>query len=112
MSNLDTTILISNFISFILGMIFMFIIILCYNSYSDSKKRESKYSYNKSYEYPNPNIDIQPESNNKINYSNNDLSSPLAILENNKKEFAALFIVCLCIGFYCGNLLLQVKMHY
>lgn len=122
MVNLDIiTILAISLISFILGILFTIIVILCYNFYCENKKYKSKYSYEKNYDYMNNSIPepiipapvSQPISNQKIvnDTNSNDLSA-LDILTSNKKQFAALFVVCLFIGFYCGNLLLQIQVHH
>lgn len=108
MNNL--TILVVSFISFVFGILFMFMINLCFNSYCDNKKYKPKYSYEKTYEQIDKPV-IYPISNQKITSENNNLSA-LDILESNKKQFAALFIICLFVGFYCGNVLLQVQMHH
>lgn len=107
MSNLDITILVVSVISFVFGMLFMFIIGICFNSYCDAKKQDFKYpSYEKDYTYDNP-VPYHPPITNANLKSTNNLSA-LEILESNYKQFAVLFIICLCVGFYCGNLLLQV----
>lgn len=112
MNNLDMTILVASIISFIFGMLFMFIIGTCFSSYCDAKKRDFKYpSYEeKTYKYDNP-VPYHPPITNSNLKSTNSLSA-LEILENNYKQFAILFIICLCVGFYCGNLLLQVQMQH
>ena len=43
MNNLDITILVASIISFVFGMLFMFIIGTCFSSYCDAKKRDFKY---------------------------------------------------------------------
>lgn len=110
MTNSNTTILVVSFISFVFGMLFMFILNLSYKLYGKSIKHKFRYlSYEKTYSYNNP-ISHPPITNPKL-ISTNNLSA-LEILERNYKQFAVLFMVCLVIGFYYGNLLLQVQMHH
>ena len=111
MNSLDMIIFVVSVISFVFGMLFMFIIGACFNSYCDAKKRDYKYpSYEKDYTYDNP-VPYHPPITNSNLKSTNSLSA-LEILESNYKQFAVLFIICLCVGFYCGNLLLQVQMQH
>nr|DAL58562.1 MAG TPA_asm: hypothetical protein [Caudoviricetes sp.] len=91
----------------------MFIIGLCFNFYCEGRKRNFKYpSYEETYnciDNPKP---YHPQITNSNLKSNNSSLSALEILESNYKQFAVLFIICLCVGFYCGNLLLQVQMQH
>ena len=88
MNNLDITILVVSIISFVFGMLFMFIIGTCFSSYCDAKKRDFKYpSYEeKTYKYDNP-VPYHPP------ITNSNLKSGKLIIPQNLRNYFLLYIV-------------------